>query len=131
MVFFLYLPEGSCYCRVGWASDPSPRLVFRSLIARQRGKKDYESQIGNDIPNVETIRWLLKTQFDRDVVTNYDSQELVFDHIFSHLGLDTEGAVTHPLVLTETVCNPSYCRQCKSIRAKFHKACKHKNLLST
>ncbi|XP_071802148.1 actin-related protein 5-like [Asterias amurensis] len=110
----LIIDNGSCYCRVGWASDPSPRLVFRSLIARQRGKKDYESQIGNDIPNVETIRWLLKTQFDRDVVTNYDSQELVFDHIFTHLGLDTEGAVTHPLVLTETVCNPSYCRQLMS-----------------
>ncbi|XP_038046523.1 actin-related protein 5-like [Patiria miniata] len=110
----IIIDNGSCFSRVGWASDPTPRLVFRNIIARQRGKKDYESQIGNDIPNIEAVRWLLKTQFDRNVLTHYDAQELVFDHIFSRLGLDTEGAVQHPLVLTETLCNPNYCRQLMS-----------------
>ena len=40
------------------------------------------------------------------------SQEQVFDHIFSHLGINTPGSVNHPIVLTEPVCNPNYCRQC-------------------
>ena len=110
--FFISFP-GSCFCRAGWASDLKPRLTFRNLIAKQRNKKDWEAQVGNDIGNVEVVRWLLKTQFDRDVVTHYDSQELIFDHLFSRLGIDSEGAVHHPVVLTETLCNPNYCRQCK------------------
>ena len=40
-------------------------------------------------------------------------QEYVFDHIFSHLGVNTPGSVNHPIVMTEPVCNPNYCRQCK------------------
>ncbi|KAH7983591.1 hypothetical protein HPB52_013060 [Rhipicephalus sanguineus] len=33
-----------------------------------------EVQVGNDIANVEAVRWLLKTQFDRNVVTHFDIQ---------------------------------------------------------
>ena len=87
--------------------------MFRNVIARQRGKKDSEAQIGNDIPNVETVRWLLKTQFDRDVVTHYDAQEQILDHAFQRLGIDSEGAINHPIVMTETACNPTLCRQSK------------------
>ena len=36
--------------------------------------KDCEIQIGNDISNIEVVRWQLKTQFDRNVVTHYDVQ---------------------------------------------------------
>ena len=40
-------------------------------------------------------------------------QEQIFDYIFSHLGINTQGCVDHPLLLTEAVCNPNYCRQRK------------------
>ncbi len=36
--------------------------------------QDYEAQIGNDISNIEVVRWQLKTQFDRNLVTHYDAQ---------------------------------------------------------
>ena len=29
------------------------------------------------------------------------------------MGINTPGKVNHPIVLTEPVCNPNYCRQCK------------------
>lgn len=32
------------------------------------------SFIGNDITNLESMRWNLKTQFDRDVVTHFEAQ---------------------------------------------------------
>eukprot|EP00057_Strongylocentrotus_purpuratus_P007614 XP_011662088.1 PREDICTED: actin-related protein 5 [Strongylocentrotus purpuratus] len=110
----IIIDNGSCFSRVGWASEGTPRLTFRNIIARQRGKKDSDAQIGNDIPNVETVRWLLKTQFDRDVVTHYDAQEQILDHAFQRLGIDSEGAVKHPIVMTETPCNPNLCRQTMS-----------------
>ena len=30
--------------------------------------------VGNDIGNLEVVRWALRTQFDRDVVTHYECQ---------------------------------------------------------
>lgn len=62
---------GSYQCRVGWSCDPDPILEFRNLIAKprkDRNKKDTECavtppiQIGNDILNIEAMRFQLKTQ---------------------------------------------------------------------
>lgn len=36
--------------------------------------QESETQVGNDIKNIELIRWLLKTQFDKNVVTQFDVQ---------------------------------------------------------
>lgn len=57
-------------------SDDKPSLVFRNAVAKSRGKKDGEMEIliGNDISNIELVRWSLKSQFDHDVVTHYDAQ---------------------------------------------------------
>ncbi len=71
--------------------------------------------VGNDITHVEAVRSTLKTQFDRNVVVNFSSQEQVLDYTFSHLGLgaesgDQEGCVPHPVFMTEPVCNPIYSR---------------------
>ncbi|CAB1329415.1 unnamed protein product [Coregonus sp. 'balchen'] len=38
----------------------------------------------------------------------------MFDYIFSHLGVGTEGSVEHPIVLTEAPCNPLHSRQMMS-----------------
>lgn len=107
----IIIDNGSFECRAGWAIDESPRMVFKSVTAKQRGKKESEVQVGNDIANIEVVRWLLKTQFDRNVVTHFDIQEQIFDHIFNHLGISSESRVDHPIVLTEVVANPGYYRQ--------------------
>lgn len=62
---------GSYECRVGWATNDDPLITFRNLIAKPRkekAKKDGESpliqptQIGNDIVNIEAMRYQLRTQ---------------------------------------------------------------------
>lgn len=117
---FYHFP-GSYECRVGWANSEKPLLNFRNLIAKPRKekqKKDGEVplaqpiQIGNDIVNIEAIRYQLRTQFDRNVVTHYHNQEQIYDYIFKHLGIDADGSVPHPIYLTECLANPNYCRQC-------------------
>ncbi|XP_070532455.1 actin-related protein 5-like isoform X2 [Ptychodera flava] len=110
----LIIDNGAYNCKVGWANDSHPRMQFKNVIAKQRGKKDADIQIGNDITNIEVVRWLLKTQFDRNVVVHYEAQELIFDYIFSHLGIKTQGSIDHPIIMTEPVCNPNYCRQLMS-----------------
>ncbi|XP_030641110.1 actin-related protein 5 [Chanos chanos] len=114
----IVIDNGSFQTRAGWACNvedlSTPRLLFKSVAARSRGAARSETQIGNDIPNLEPLRWLLKSQFDRNVVVNFEIQELMFDYIFMHLGIGTEGSVEHPLVLTEAPCNPLHCRQMMS-----------------
>ncbi|XP_005091585.1 actin-related protein 5 [Aplysia californica] len=113
----LVIDNGTYQCRAGWATQESPSLVFKNIMAKQKGKKtqnEIETQIGNDITNVEVVKWILRSQFDRNIVTLFDIQEQVFDHIFSHMGINTEGCVDHPVVLTEAACNPTYTRQLMS-----------------
>lgn len=87
----IVIDNGSFQTRAGWAADcDSPRLLFRSVAARSRGAARSETQIGNDIPNLEPLRWLLKSQFDRNVVVNFEIQELIFDYVFTHLGITSE-----------------------------------------
>lgn len=64
---------------------------------------------------IKFFSFQLKTQFDRNVVTHFEAQEQVFDYTFSRLGINTEGSVNHPIVMTEAFVNPNYCRQCKSM----------------
>ncbi|XP_053610708.1 actin-related protein 5 isoform X1 [Plodia interpunctella] len=119
----LVIDNGSYQCRVGWSIYDEPHLIFKNLIARPRKdrcKKDAEPpvtppiQIGNDIINIEAVRFQLKTQFDKNVVTHFEAQEQVCDYIFSHLGIDNEGSVPHPIVMTEAFVTPNYCRQLMS-----------------
>lgn len=86
---------------------------------KEKTKKDVESsvnpptQIGNDIINIEAVRFQLRTQFDRNVVTHFQIQEQIFDYIFGHLNIDTDKCISHPIVITECFVNPNYSRQCK------------------
>lgn len=114
----LFFALGSYNCRVGWATEKEPQLIFKNLIAKprkERGKKDGEPQVGNDIANIEAVRFQLKTQFDRNIVTHFEAQEQIFDYTFTHMGIDTEGSVDHPIILTEAFLNPNYSRNCKKI----------------
>lgn len=114
---------GSYQCRVGWATNAAPILLFKNVIAKprkERSKKDNveiqqtpQLQVGNDISNIEAVRFQLKTQFDRNVVTHFEAQEHVFDYIFTHLGIDSEKCVPHPIVITEAFLNTNSSRQRK------------------
>ena len=104
----IVIDNGSHKCRVGWSGEPDPKMVFPNITARPRTKRpELENVVivGNEIVNMEFMRPHLKSQFERDIVVNYDVQEHVFDYIFSHMGVDGD-RVEVPVLLTETLCNP-------------------------
>lgn len=119
----IVIDNGSYQCRVGWASDEHPTLVFKNLLAKPRKDRFKKEtievpgspaiQIGNDIVNIEALRFQLRTQFDRNVVTHFYNQEKIFDYIFSHLGIDTDGYIQHPIMITECFANPNHSRNCE------------------
>jgi actin-related protein 5 len=119
----LIVDNGSFQCRVGFANKKHPQMIFKNLVCKprkDRNKKETKEEIqqqappatliGNDIVNIEALRFQLRTQFDKNVVTHFYLQEQIFDYIFTHLGIDTEGQVNHPIVMTEAMVNPNYSR---------------------
>ena len=51
----------------------------------------------------------MKTPFDRQIVTQFESMEILLDHSLAHMGLGGED-IGHPVVMTEPVANPNPCR---------------------
>ncbi|XP_018411677.1 PREDICTED: LOW QUALITY PROTEIN: actin-related protein 5 [Nanorana parkeri] len=106
----LVLDNGSFQLRAGWAGV-GPQMQFRSVVARSRGGPRSLSRVGNDIPSLEPLRWLLRTPFDRNLPVNLELQELLCDHVFQRLGVASEGCVDHPIMFTEAPCTPLHVRQ--------------------
>jgi len=106
------IDNGSHQCRVGWGSEDDPRLMFHSLVAKPRAKKDEADGVvvGNDIQSGTLAKYIIKSPHEGGVVTSWESQEYLLDHAFSCMGIDTEGSVQHPVVMTEAFCNLNVCR---------------------
>ncbi|KAH8295145.1 hypothetical protein KR018_007963 [Drosophila ironensis] len=120
----LIIDNGSYECRVGWAGAKEPALRFRNVLTKPRKdrKKEPEAaalpaealaeiQVGNDITNIEAVRAHLKSPFERNVITNWNHQEQIFDYIFTKMDFEGQECINHPIVLTEALANPSFCRQ--------------------
>eukprot|EP00039_Didymoeca_costata_P029324 m.24184 g.24184 ORF g.24184 m.24184 type:complete len:566 (+) comp7583_c0_seq2:205-1902(+) len=105
--------DGGLMCHAGWAGSKLPVLSFPNLIARPRARKAEQPAIlvGRDI-FTDTVRtWITRSPLERGVVTDFVTQELVFDHIFSNMIANTENStLEHPILMTEPLCCPSVCR---------------------
>ena len=118
-----FLAPGSYQMRMGWHTHPDPMLIFKPVMARTRrekGKCESELLVANDMANIEAFRFNLRTPFDRNVVTQFETMETLLDYGFAHLGMnrqdDEETIMTvarHPIVMTEPVANPNATRGSK------------------
>lgn len=109
----IVIDNGSYECRAGLTASSKPDLVFKNLAFRQKGKNNEPDMVlvGRDIENLETVRSQLKTSFDRNVVTQFDTQEMICDYIFSKLGVESQECVDYPIIMSEPVANPNHCRK--------------------
>ncbi|KAH8265199.1 hypothetical protein KR038_000293 [Drosophila bunnanda] len=127
----LVVDNGSYECRVGWSDCKEPELRFRNVLTKPRKDRKKEAigssegagstsaaveapaeiQVGNDITNIEAVRAHLKSPFERNVITNWNHQEQIFDYIFTKMGFEGQENINHPIVLTEALANPNFCRQ--------------------
>ncbi|KAE8209976.1 hypothetical protein CF327_g6097 [Tilletia walkeri] len=109
----IVIDNGSSELRAGFALPgvDTPPLVFDSVISRYRDRKRATNLllVGSDAYVDTQSRSGIRRPFDMDVVCNYDVMESVLDFTFSKLGIESE-TVQHPVLLTETLCNPAYTR---------------------
>ncbi len=115
----IIIDNGSYHCRMGWdtsgpfqaSSLSSNGLVFKPVMVKTRKEKgkDSELHVANDIPNIEAVRYSLKTPFDRNVITQFEHEETILDYGFHHLGIEDE-AIEYPLIMSEAPACPKSCR---------------------
>eukprot|EP00051_Salpingoeca_urceolata_P003012 m.54483 g.54483 ORF g.54483 m.54483 type:complete len:785 (+) comp12465_c0_seq2:47-2401(+) len=107
----IVIDNGSSTFRCGWATDDTPRIRIHNYVAKPRNPKEgIRKLVGSDIAPVLTSTWFLRAPMEHGVVINYDLQECVLDHAFARMGIDTEGSVEHPVLMSECLCNPGACR---------------------
>ena len=66
--------------------------------------------VGNELNEFDPGKVAKRSMFDRNVVYHMQSLEHMLDYTFSHLGLSKESHIDYPMVMTEAMCNPNYCR---------------------
>ncbi|KAK0560941.1 Nuclear actin-protein involved in chromatin remodeling [Tilletia horrida] len=109
----IIIDNGSSELRAGFAVPgvSSPPLVFENVISKYRDRKRATNLLlaGSDAYVDTQSKSTIRRPFDMDVVCNFDVMENILDFTFSRLGIQSE-TVQHPLLLTETLCNPGYSR---------------------
>lgn len=110
----IVIDNGSYECRAGWSNDLSdkPFLNFKNQISKPKTQisKEIDAMhlIGEEFSLFDASKLQKKTMFDREVVTNSNLLEHLFDYCFSHLGINEQ--IQNPILLTEAMSNPNQSR---------------------
>ena len=110
----IIIDNGSYEARAGWSFDEEPYLQFRNLVAKPKTtvSKTIDSMhlVGDEINEFDASKIQKRSMFDKNVVYHYQSLEHMLDYTFGHLGLSNESSIEYPVLMTEAMCNPNYCR---------------------
>ncbi|KAG4027104.1 hypothetical protein MFRU_033g00740 [Monilinia fructicola] len=111
----IVIDNGSSVTRAGWSFEDSPRLNVLPLFSKYRERKlgKTYSFVGADVYADTTAKGHMRNAFEAGsgIVSNWDVMEQVLDCIFLKLGVDSEGTVDMPIVMTEAVANLPYSRK--------------------
>ncbi|EGG12911.1 uncharacterized protein MELLADRAFT_32515, partial [Melampsora larici-populina 98AG31] len=102
---------GSCSLRAGYSTMEKPYLNIDNVISRYRDRKTNRTitLAGSESYVDAASRSNIRPIHEEGLVCNYDSMEGMLDYIFLKLGVSGD-AVHHPILMSETLCNPVYTR---------------------
>lgn len=94
---------GSRELRAGFVTQGSPTHIFPNRLTRFRDRKVSKTMtfIGNDINLDQTVRAQSRSPFDGPMITNWDYVEDIMEYTFHHLGVNANGGITNPILVTE------------------------------
>ena len=109
----IIIDNGSYECRAGWSICKEPNIRCRNVLAKPKLNDGNFSPfiVGNSIFEYEQGKINKKSPFEKNVIAHFNTQEHIFDHIFSNLNIN-DNSINHPILITEPVCNLSFSRKC-------------------
>ncbi|KIX04311.1 uncharacterized protein Z518_05178 [Rhinocladiella mackenziei CBS 650.93] len=111
----IVIDNGASTVKAGFSFDKNPRFLVPPIVAKFKDRKynKYCAFVGYDAYADATTRGQIRTAFEQhtSIPTNWDIMEGIYDYIFLKLGVDNEGSVGRPLVVTEPVANLGHSRR--------------------
>ena len=111
----IVIDNGSSTVKAGFSFDKKPRYQVPPIMAKFKDRKwnKYCAFVGWDAYADATTRGQIRQAFEThtSIPTNWDIMEGVFDYIFLKLGVDNQGSVGRPIVITEPVANLGHSRK--------------------
>ena len=98
---YLIIDNGSYQVRAGYSNNLVPSVVSDSIVHKYQDSNNQSSYHLGRHPPPHTSN--SRSPFDADVIVHYASMEHLLDEVFKA----TEYRNSTPIVLTETVCNPT------------------------
>ena len=106
---------GASTVKAGFSFDKKPRFLVPPIMAKYKDRKfnKYCAFVGYDAYADATTRGQIRQAFEThtSIPTNWDIMEGVFDYIFLKLGVDGQGSIGRPVVVTEPVANLGHSRK--------------------
>lgn len=114
----IVIDNGGSEIRAGFASQTQsrasdPPLHFPPIVSKYRDrKKTANILLVGPYANMDTeSKSKARGPNENGLLVAQDVLENVLDFTFQRLGIDEDsGAIEHPIVMTEPLCNPGYCR---------------------
>lgn len=111
----IIIDNGASTVKAGFSFDKKPRYLVPPIMAKYKDRKynKYCAFVGWDAYADATTRGQIRQAFEThtSIPTNWDIMEGVFDYIFLKLGVDAQGSVDRPIVITEPVANLGHSRK--------------------
>ncbi|RMZ82402.1 hypothetical protein DV737_g2047, partial [Chaetothyriales sp. CBS 132003] len=111
----IVIDNGASTVKAGFSFDKRPRFLVPPIMAKFKDRKfnKYCAFVGWDAYADATTRGQIRQAFEAhtSIPTNWDIMEGVFDYIFLKLGVQGEGSVDRPLIVTEPVANLGHPRR--------------------
>lgn len=105
----IIIDMGTYHTRAGYATKRGPAHVFPTLYSKYRDRKVSRSYtlVGSDVYIDSNSRANVRSPFDGSFVSNWEGVELLLDYTFAKLGVQSEGLVDNPVVMSETLGCPA------------------------
>ncbi|KAL4456886.1 hypothetical protein ABPG74_014524 [Tetrahymena malaccensis] len=108
----ILIDYGSGITKAGWGNSAKPDLSVQSLLSKSKDSKTSITQAltSSKIKDVDLFKGNYRSPYERNIIQQFGLLENLNDFIFNEIGV-VESKVDHPLIITEPVANPEYCRQ--------------------
>ena len=84
----IIIDNGSYEVKAGFSNFENPSLIFKSFVGKPKinlKNQTEEFLVGNEILNYDQGKINKKSPFDKNIISNFETQEHILDYIFSNL----------------------------------------------
>ncbi|TNJ28594.1 Actin related protein [Giardia muris] len=100
----LVLDIGTCNLRVGFRSEPAPRLTLRTAVSKSR-TRDNRYRMGRELLDADFTRATHRTPFQDNILLHFELLQSLLSYAFERV-FDSAARITHEVFVALPLCTP-------------------------